>query len=155
MSAHVGDLLALAAAGALDAAEDARVLAHLRDCPACAADAAEWRRLTDDLRRLPPARASRALVVRTVGAVEKAVAGRAERAWNQAALGFVLAFAWTLSVLAWFFLELVTGELALKLGHPLGPTAAWYAGYVGAGWLTAGAAVVLLGRSGRREGRTV
>jgi anti-sigma factor RsiW len=155
MSDHVTDRLALAAAGALDPGEQSRVEAHLEGCAACAAAAAEWSRLAEGLRTLPAPRPSRALVARTVGQVEKHLAERSERAWTQAALGFLVAFAWTLTVLSWLFLDLFTGDLALRLGRPLGSTAAWYAAYMAAGWLTAGAAAVLLGRSTRDEGRTV
>jgi hypothetical protein len=35
----------------------------------------------------------------------------------------------------------------------VGPTAAWYAAYVIAGWLTAGVAAALLGRRTPEEGR--
>ena len=155
MNGHVTEPLALAAAGALDRAEAARIEAHLRECAACAAEAGEWRHLTEGLRRLPAPKPSRALVARTVEAVESRLAERAERAWNRAALGFVVAFAWTLTVVAWVVLDLLAGGLALRLGSSMGPTAAWYAAYVIAGWLTAGAAAVLLGRSTREEGRTV
>ena len=124
-------------------------------CATCAAEAAEWRGLAEGLRTLPAPRPSRALVMRTVAGVEKLLAERSERAWSRAALGFLVAFAWTLTVVSWLFLDLVTGDLALRLGRSLGSTAAWYAAYVAAGWLTAGAAAVLLGRSARDEGRTV
>ena len=155
MSAHVKELLALAAARALDPSEAARVEAHLGGCAECARDAGEWRRLTDGLRRLPTPRPSRALVARTVEAVEARLSERSERAWNRAALGFLVAFAWTLAVVSWFLLDLVTGVLALRLDRPVGGTAAWYAAYVIAGWLTAGAAATLLGRRAPEEGRTV
>jgi anti-sigma factor RsiW len=155
MSGHVTDLLALAAARALEPAEAARVDAHLRECAACASEASEWRRLTEGLGRLPAPRPSRALVARTVAAVEGRLAERSERAWNRAALGFLVAFGWTLAVVAWLLVDLVRGELALRLGSSMAPTAAWYAAYVIAGWLTAGAAAVLLGRGAREEGRTV
>jgi anti-sigma factor RsiW len=155
MSAHVSELLALAAAGALDPAEEARVSAHLRECAACASEALEWRRLADGLAHLPAPRPPRALVARTVEAVEALLAERAERAWNRAALGFLVAFAWTLAVVSWLVVDLVTGELALRLSRPVGPAAAWYGAYVVAGWVAAGAAAVLLGRSAREEGRTV
>jgi len=111
MNGHVTDLLALAAAGALDQAEAARIEAHLRECAACAAEAGEWRHLTEGLRRLPAPKPSRALVARTVEAVESRLAERAERAWNRAALGFVVAFAWTLAVVAWVVLDLLAGGL--------------------------------------------
>jgi predicted anti-sigma-YlaC factor YlaD len=155
MSGHVTDRLPLAAAGALDPAVAARVEAHLRDCAACATEAGEWRRLAEGLGRMQVPRPSRALVARTVAAVEERLAERAERRWNRAALGFLVGFAWTLAVVAWLLVDLVRGELALRLGSSMAPTAAWYAAYVIAGWLTAGAAAVLLGRSAREEGRTV
>ena len=154
MSAHVAALLPLAAAGALEADEAARVDQHLRECAACAAEAAEWRRLADALARLPSARPSRALVGRTVEAIEERLAERAERAWNRAALGFAVAFAWTMAVVSWLLLDLLTSALAMRLARPVGPTAAWYAAYVVAGWLTAGAAAALLGRRRQEEGRT-
>jgi anti-sigma factor RsiW len=155
MSDHVTDRLALAAAGALDAAEESQVGEHLGECASCATEAAAWRDLALKLRTLPTPRPSRALLARTVESVEKHFAERSERVWSQAALGFLVAFAWTLTVVSWVFLDLVTGGLAMRLGRPLGTTAAWYVAYVAAGWLTAGAAAVLLGRSERDEGRTV
>jgi anti-sigma factor RsiW len=155
MSGHVSELLALAAAAGLDPAEAARVEAHVRECPACAAEAGEWRRLAEGLPHVAAPRPSRALVARTVAAVEGRLAERSESAWNRAALGFLVAFAWTLAVVAWLLVDLVRGALALRLGSGILPTAAWYAAYVIAGWLTAGASAVLLGRGAREEGRTV
>lgn len=155
MSDHVTELLALAAAGVLDPAEESRVEAHLATCAGCAAQVAEWRRLAEGLREQPEPRPSRALLARTVEGVERLLAERSERAWSQAALGFLVAFGWTLTVVSWLFLDLMTGDLAVRLGRSLGPTAAWYGAYMAAGWLTAGAAAVLLGRSERDEGRTV
>jgi anti-sigma factor RsiW len=155
MSGHVTELLALAAAGALEPAETARVEAHLRECATCAAEAEQWRVLAEGLERMSAPRPSRALVARTAVAVEERLAEGIERAWNRAALGFLVAFGWTLAVVAWLLVDLVRGELLLRLGSGLLPTAAWYAAYVIAGWLTAGAAAVLLGRGAREEGRTV
>jgi anti-sigma factor RsiW len=153
MSAHVTELLPLAAAGALDAQEQARVAAHLGACEACARKAAAWRRLAGSLGQLPASRPSRALVARTVEAVEAQLAARAERAWNRAALGFVIGFAWTLALLSWVVIDLVAGGLALRVDRPVGPTAAWYAAYVAAGWLAAGVAAVFVGRRTQAEGR--
>ncbi len=151
MSAHVEELLALGAAGALDPADVLRVDEHLRECAECAGRAEEWRRLVEGLGRMPSPRPRQALLARTVEAFEQRRAEKSERAWNRAALGFVVAFAWTVAVVAWMVLRLVTGELALRLGRPVGPAAAWYAAYVFAGWLTAGAAAVLLGRRRQEE----
>jgi anti-sigma factor RsiW len=128
------------------------VAAHLGECAACAAEAAEWRRLAQELGRLPAPKASPGLVARTVQAVEERLAERAEQAWNRAALGFLVAFAWTLAIVAWLAFDLVAGGLAAWLGGPIGPTAAWYGVYLVAGWLSAGAAAVLLGRRSQEEG---
>ena len=155
MSGHVHERLPLAAAGALDAAETTQVEAHVGECAACAAEAAQWGVLTAELRRLPAPRPAAALVARTRVAVEGRFAARAERAWNRAAIGFTVAFAWTLAVGAWLLLDLLRGELALRLGASVAPTAAWYAAYMLSGWLAAGAAAVLLGRRASAEGRLV
>lgn len=155
MSGHVTDLLALAAAGALDPEERARVEVHLRECPACAAEALAWGRLAEGLRAMPPPRSSRALLWRTAGAVEARLAERSERVWNRAALGVAVAFAWTTTLASWLVLDLLRGRLALELARPLGPTAAWFVAYVVAGWLAAGVAAALLGRRTQEEGRIV
>jgi anti-sigma factor RsiW len=153
MSAHVTELLPLEAAGALDASESARVAAHVGGCEACAREADTWHRVGEGLRQLPASRPSRALLARTREAVEVHLAERAERAWNRAALAFLIAFAWTLAGLSWVVINLVAGSLALRLDRPLGPTAAWYAAYVAAGWVAAGVAAVLVGRRAQGERR--
>ena len=117
MSAHVTELLALAAAGALDPAEAARVEAHLRECAACAAEAGGVAPPRGGARAHCPRRGRRARSWRgrsrpSRSAWPSAPSGR----WNRAALGFLVAFAWTLAVVAWLLVDLVTGELALRLG---------------------------------------
>ena len=153
MSGHVTELLSLAAAGVLDRAEQQRVAEHLRGCAACAAEAERWRVLGAGLRELSPPRPSAGLLARTREAVDRRKAEREERSWNRLALGFLIVFGWTLTGVAWLLLELVMGELAVRLDRPLGPTAAWFAAYLLAGWLAAAATTVLLGRRAQEEGR--
>jgi anti-sigma factor RsiW len=153
VSAHLGELLALDAAGVLEPAERARVAAHLAACAECAREAESWRRLARGLGELPALPPPAALGARTREAVAAAFAERSERAWNRAALGFLVAFAWTLAALSWFLFEIVTGGLALRLGRPVGPTVAWYAAYVVSGWLAAAVAAALAGRRAGGEGR--
>jgi anti-sigma factor RsiW len=153
MSRHVVNLLALEAARALDPKEEARVAAHLRVCADCAARAEEWRALAGGLRDLPGPKPSPGLLARTREAVERQQVEREERAWNRAALGFVIVFGWTLVGVVWFVFDLVLGELAVRFDRPLGPTVLWFAAYLAAGWVTAGAAAVLLGRRSQEEGR--
>ena len=153
MSGHVPDLLPLAAAGTLDPAEAARggdAPPRVRGLRQGGRGVARRRRRAG---RLPAPKPSRALVARTVETVEQRLAERAEQAWNRAALGFLVAFAWTLAVLSWVVVDLVNGVLALRLERSVESSAAWYAAYLVAGWLSAGAAAVLLGRRAREEGR--
>jgi anti-sigma factor RsiW len=152
VSGHVIDRLPLAAAGVLEPEEQARVDAHLEECAECSRRAAQWRALGEDLRGLPAPTPSPGLLVRTRAAVERHQAEREERRWNRWALGFLVVFGWTLTGLAWVLLELLVGGVASYLGRPLGPTVAWFVGYLVAGWVTAAAAAVLLGRQ-TEEGR--
>jgi anti-sigma factor RsiW len=151
MSEHVRDLLAGAATGVLDADERRRVESHVRECAECAARAEEWRALAGGLRDLAAPEPSPGLLARTREAIERRRAEREERLWNRAALGFLIVFGWTLVGVAWFFFELVLGELAVRFDRPLGPTVLWFAAYLVAGWFAAGAAAVLLGRRTHEE----
>jgi anti-sigma factor RsiW len=155
VSEHVTDDLALEAAGALDPDEAASVAAHLGDCMLCAARAAEWRGLAAGLRGLPQARPSPTLLTRTRRYVEWQLAERSERAWNRAALGFLIAFGWMLGGVAWVVVGLLRGGLTLLFGWSLGSALTWFAVYLVAGWAMGGAAAVLLGRRAHEEGRTV
>lgn len=154
MSAHVTELLALASAKSLDPSESEQVATHLAGCEACAARAREWGHVAEAMRNLPQPRVDPGLIARTRAAVETLLAERAESAFTRAALAFVIGFAWTLAICGWFVFDLVAGELALRLAQPIGSPAAWYGGYLLAGWVAAGAAAVLLGRRVQEEGRT-
>jgi anti-sigma factor RsiW len=152
---HPEELLALYAAGVLDAAEEAALMAHLRACTACTQRVAEWRNLAQSLRAEQAPRLSPGLVARTLRAVASVAAERGERTWNRAALGFLVAFAWTLTLSAWLLFEVVGGALKPFVERPLASAGLWFAGYLIIGWLAAGAAAALLGRRAQEEGRTV
>jgi anti-sigma factor RsiW len=153
VSAHVRDRLPLLAAGALDPGEEAAVRAHLAQCVACADAEARWRALADGLRELGGPAPDTGLLARTREAAARRIAERAEEAWNRRALGFLIVFAWVLTGGTWLVIELVVGTLALHLGRSPGSTALWFGAYVAAGFVTATAAAVLLGRQAREEGR--
>lgn len=153
MSGHVDELLALAAAGALEPGQQQRVDAHLETCPDCAGRAEQWRGLGDGLRDLPTPTPHPGLLARARAEVERRQAELEERTWTRVALGFLIVFGWTLTGVAWLLLELLMGELAVRIDRPLGPTAFWFTVYLVVGWVAAGAATVLLGRRPHEEGR--
>jgi anti-sigma factor RsiW len=152
---HPAELLALHAAGVLDAAEEASLAAHLRQCAVCTTRVGEWRGLAQALRAQQAPRLSPALVARTLRAVESVAAERGERAWNRAALGFLIAFGWTLTVSVWLLFKLVGGAMRPLVEGPLASAGLWFAGYLVVGWVVAGAAATLLGRRAQEEGRAV
>jgi len=149
----VTDLLALAAARALDEEESRRVAAHTAACEACRSRAEEWGYLAEAMRRLPAKHPDPGLLARTREAVEAVLAARAEEAFSRAVLAFVVGLAWTLAIVGWLVFDLVGGELALRLTQPIGSAAAWYGAYLLGGWVAAGAAAALLGRRVQEEGR--
>jgi len=155
MSEHdaVRELLALAAAGALDAEEQRRIEQHLAGCAACAAELDGWRNLAGALKRLPTPRPSPALVEQTRARAEWQLAAAAEHRWSQAVLVFLVLFAWTVTLVSWPIVRLVTGGLLGWLDVRMNQTWASLAGYTALGWLTVGVAALLLGirhRSARR-----
>jgi len=147
------ELLSLAAAGALDAAEQAKLGGHLTGCAACAAELDAWCELAGSLKRLPTPQAPPGLVERVRTLAERQLAAEAERRWNQGVMVFLVLFAWTVTLAGWPIVRLmsdgVAGWLDLRFTH------LWIAliGYTALGWLTAGVAAVTLGVRHRRTRR--
>lgn len=155
MSEHdvIRDLLALAAAGALDSAEQQRVEHHLAGCGSCAAELDLWRGLAGSLRRLPTPQAPAELVERTRTRVEAQLAAEAERRWDQAVMAFLVLFAWTVTLASWPIVRLFSSGVASWLD--VGATQIWYGlvVYTLIAWLSGGVAAVMLGlrhRAARR-----
>jgi anti-sigma factor RsiW len=96
---EIRDLLALAAAGALEPGEQQRVEAHLRDCAACARDLAGLRALAAELRIVPAPQPSLGLAARTRARVAAEFTARAERRRYHLLLGLLISFGWLLTLL--------------------------------------------------------
>ncbi|MGH9709628.1 MAG: anti-sigma factor family protein, partial [Candidatus Acidiferrales bacterium] len=111
MSEHdeIRERLSLAAAGALDTAEDRRVSAHLRSCPACAAELASWQAIGAGLRRIPTPQAPATLVARTIARAQMRFAQESDRRSERKVLALVIVFSWVFVALSW--------PLAQLLGH--------------------------------------
>ncbi len=155
MSEHeaIRELLVLAVAGALDADEQRRVEQHLAGCAACAAELDAWHDLTGALKRLPTPQPPAALVERTRARAEWQLAAAAERRWNHTVLVFLVLFAWTVTLVSWPIVRLVSGGMLGWLDVRMNQTWVSLAGYTALGWLTVGVAALMLGlrhRSARR-----
>ena len=83
------------------------------------------------------------------------MAERAERAWKATILALLLAFGWMLVGATWMVFDLVARIASLRPGDWLGWPVGWFAAYLAAGWVMAGAAGVLLASQAREQGRTI
>jgi anti-sigma factor RsiW len=157
MSEHdeIRELLALAAAGALEPGEERRVETHVASCAPCAAEREDFQFLAGGLRRLPTPQPSAALVERTRTLAERSLAAEEEHRWNRNALAFVILFAWTLLLASWPVVRLLSGGLPGWLEPNFGRTWINLAAYTGFLWLTGGVAAGVLALRQRRERRTV
>ena len=150
---EIRELLALAAAGALDADEEEFVLNHAGSCEACSTELESWQLMTAGLRRLPTPQASAALIQRTRAMAEARIEEEAEARWQRNILIFVMAFAWVLTIVSWPLVRLVSGGLMGLLDVHSSQNWISFACVTALVWLTGGTAVVLLALNQRRERR--
>lgn len=149
----IRELLALAAADALEEKERRRVEAHLPGCAECSAELDRFRALSHGLRRLPTPQAPAMLVERTRQQIQLQLAAADERATNPWMLGFLVLLSWTLTIASWPIVRLVTQGMTSWLD--LGFRSAWVnlVIYTLAGWAMGGAvalAVAVRRASARR-----
>ena len=150
---EIRELLALAAAGALESSEQQRLERHLAECAECAHELEGWNALAGGLRRLPTPRPSAGLVERTRALVERQLAAESEHRWDLRVLVLVVLFGWTLTLAGWPIARLFTSGATAWLDLSFRQAWLGYAVYTAVGWVTAGAAAVILGvrhRASRR-----
>ena len=149
----IRELLALAAAGALEPAEEEQVTKHMRSCEACAAELEEWRLLAGGLRRLPTPQPRAIIVERARARAEIGFAEEAERRWHRIVMISVVLFAWALTLLSWPLVRLVSGGLLGMLDPRLNHAWFGFAVFTSVVWLAGGTAAVALSLQKRRERR--
>jgi len=156
MSEHdsVAGLLALAAAGALDAAVERRVAEHARACPVCRRELEIWSRYAQGLAQLPQPAVPAQLMERTRARLMAERAAAADRRWDALILAALALFAWTVGLTVWFVARIVTGGQLVVMGANLVRFGTWTAGSTVLAWLTAAVAALALGWR-RRELRRV
>jgi anti-sigma factor RsiW len=149
----IRELLALAAAGALDESEQRTLDRHLASCPACSAELDAWRGLAVSLKRLPTPQAPPMLVERTRSRVALELAAVAERRKSHWVMAFLVLFSWTVTLVTWPVVRLLSGGILSWFDLSFSQTWFGLAGYTALGWLTAGVAGAVLGLRRRRERR--
>jgi anti-sigma factor RsiW len=143
------ELLPLAAAGALNAAEERELEQHLRACAQCSAEFGEWNAMAAGLRAVPTPHVPAALFERTRANMNAALThGRAVQPWLMAVA--VIA-AWAATLAGWPLVREATAGTLDWLHWGWNPTWTGIALYAAAGWLTAGAAGAVLARYLRTE----
>jgi anti-sigma factor RsiW len=147
----IRELLALAAADALDSKESELVMRHVGTCPQCSAEMEQWQHLSRGLRQLPTPQPSSDLVQRTCARAEARIIDEREYAWNRRVMISLVFFAWALTLTSWPIVRLVSGGLLSLLDPRLNQTWLGFAGFTSLVWLTGGIAAILLARHQRRE----
>jgi anti-sigma factor RsiW len=147
----IREMLALAAADALQANESELVLQHVQTCPQCLAEMEQWQHLSRGLRQLPTPQPSPDLVQRACARAEARVIDEREHAWNRRVMISLVLFAWALTLTSWPIVRLVSGGLLSLLDPRLNQSWLGFAGFTSLVWLTGGIAAVLLARHQRRE----
>jgi anti-sigma factor RsiW len=151
----IRDLLTLAAAGALDAAEQRQVEEHLRQCAGCRAELESWQRLTASLEALPTPQAPLGLVERTRRLLEAQVSGQAERKRKRTLLLWLTVFGWATTLLTWPLFQFFGSGLGGILGvSSQGVNQMWIA-YIVVSWMISAVVAGLLGQRYVQEGRTL
>ena len=151
MSGHescesIAGMLALAAAGVLDAQEQRRVEEHARECPACRRQLEIWSGYAQGLKQLPQPPIPAQLMERTRARLIEERAAAADRRWDELMLGALALFAWTVGFTFWFVLRIFTGGALVIMGANLVRFGAWSAASTVFVWLTAAVAALALGK---------
>lgn len=151
----IRELLTLAAAGALDEAEQRRVEEHLRQCSDCRAELAAWQRLTGALEAMPTPQAPQGLVERTRRQMENRAVTRAQHRWNGMALVWLTTFAWISTLLTWPLVQFFGGRLGGLLDLSSRDVTQVWIGYAVVSWMASIVVAGLLGQRHQQEGRAL
>lgn len=109
--------------------------------------------LGGQLKRLPTPMPPEDLVSRVRRLAHLELAGRADEKLNRLVLVFLLVFSWTVSLVAFFAVRLLSRESLELIGATAGSTFSWSLAYFAAAWISGGTILVLLGLHVRKERR--
>ena len=147
----IREMLALAAADALEPNDLELVVQHARTCGQCAAEMEQWQHLSRAVRQLPTPQPSPNLVQRTCARAEARMIEEREHAWNRRVMISLVLFAWGLTLTSWPIVRLVSGGFLGLFDSRLNQSWLGFAAFTSLVWLTGGVAAILLARHQRRE----
>ena len=155
MDSHdkIREMLSLAAAGALEAEEEQRVMNHAASCAECAAELEDWKLLASGLRRLPTPQPRSVIVEGARAAAEVRLEEEAEQRWHRVVMISLMAFAWVLTLASWPLFRIFTGGLLVWFDPRFNRTWLVFAILTGLLWATGGLVAVLLARHRQQERR--
>ena len=107
-------LLALAAAGALDAHEEQIVEQHVRECAACATEQENFSQIGAALRRMPTPQPRASVVEHARAQAQIRLAEEFEHRWNRGVIAGLVLLAWVLTAVSWPVFKVVTHGVAVN-----------------------------------------
>jgi anti-sigma factor RsiW len=147
----VQELLTLAAADMLDAAEERRVQQHLLHCDECRTEYGKWTWITGALEALPIPQASQGLVIRTQRLLYSTATAKQHQA-SKAGMALLVVFSWMVAFMTLSFVRMLGVPLTRWLD--VSSTTLWIA-YIGTSWFATALAAGILGKRYQQEGRTI
>lgn len=157
MSEHneIRALLALAAAGALDAEEQRRMDEHLRGCDDCRRELAGWREIAAGLTSLPMPDVPATLSWQTRTRVASEHAARIARRRHRLLLALLICFAWLLTLVTLALASYFGDELAAMFRLSFTQFEIGFLAYTLFGGVTTFAFTALVGKRRQHERRLI
>src|SRR5262249_12782842 len=114
-----------------------------------------WQQLTGALKRMPTPQAPMGLVERTRRNLQAQAVARTEHRRKWTAVAVLSVLAWMFSFLTWRVFQTPGGRLTQQFDLSSTAVVMAWIGYTMISWLTTGVVAAALGKSHRREERTV
>jgi anti-sigma factor RsiW len=149
----VRSLLALAAAGALDNEEQARVSRHTAACSSCRQELEAWGGYAAGMRRLGQPHAPAWLAERTHARILRQRSDAAERRRRATTLVALSLFAWSVSLATWLGARVLAGNSVAPVPAEYLQLSIWSLGSTVLVWMTVTAAAVMLAKRPSRARR--
>lgn len=139
------ELLALAAAGALDPHDMTRMNAHISGCETCRREFETWSGYAQAFRSLRPPVLPDRLMERTRTRIMAEQAARADQRSEGMLLAVLAGFGWIVAITIWFLFRLFTGGAVAVMETGVTQLLVWSAGSTLFVWLTAAVAALTVG----------